>query len=405
MRPLGPIVASTARFLEGACVSERSRCERSVALLVVLASSLSVVMAGCDGGEPHGSSGSAHNPPTVPGTVAVPLGVGDVYTANERGGSISRIDLATGRVTTFAIGFLPHNVQVSADGRRILAVGSPPGAMSGMGGANAPPTMKRAVQGKQPEAPQGQFLSLGAAAIDTVGAVRIAIGREPAHVISDASGSRAYTTNGEANAVIVIDLARARITDTIATAAGPHGLRARPDGRELYVAGTKDNAVSVIDVASQREVTRVRVGRAPVQVAFLPDGERAYVTLRDDNAVAVLDTRTRRVLATIPVGRGPIQLIAGPDGRHVYVANQGTETEPDSTVSVIDTRRNAVARTLTVGRGAHGVAISDDGGLVFVANTFAGTVSVINTMAQHVIATVRVGAGPGGITYRAPSRD
>ena len=381
----------------------RSQCDRAVALLLVLASSLSVVIAGCDGGKPHTSSGSAQNPPTVPGTVAVPLGVGDVYTANERGGSISRLDLTTGRVTTFAVGFSPHNVQVSADGRRILAVGSPLGAMSGMSGANAPPTMERSVQGRQTESPQGQVLMLAAAATDTVGGVRIAIGRGTAHVISDAAGSRAYTTDGAANAVIVIDLARARITDTIATAAGPHGLRARPDGRELYVAGTKDNAVSVIDVASQREVARVRVGRAPVQVAFLPDGERAYVTLRDDNAVAVLDTRTRRVLTTIPVGRGPIQLIAGPDGRHVYVANQGTETEPDSTVSVIDTRRNAVARTLTVGRGAHGVAISDDGGLVFIANTFAGTVSVINTMAQHVIATVRVGAGPGGITYRAPT--
>ena len=377
------------------------RCDRSTVLPLVLAFALSVINTGCKGSEPHSSSGSAHNAPTVPGTVAVPLGVGDVYTANERDGSISRIDLTTGRVTTVAVGFLPHNVQVAADGRRILAVGSFPGAMSEMRGAVAPGTRERTDQGRQ-EAPPGAFLMLDAA-LDTVGAVRIAIGRDPAHVISDAAGSRAYTTNGEDNAVIVIDLARGRITDTIATVAGPHGIRARPDGRELYVAGTKDNAVSVIDVAHQREVARVRVGRAPVQVAFLPDGERAYVTLRDDNAVAVIDTRARRVVATIPVGRGPIQLIAAPDGRHVYVANQGTEREPDSTVSVIDTRRNAVARTLTVGRGAHGVAISDDGSLVFVANTFAGTVSVINTMAQHVIATVRVGAGPGGITYRAPT--
>ena len=383
-------------------MTARRRSDRSIVLLLALASSLCVIITGCRGSEPHTSSGSAHDAPGVPGAVAVPLGVGDVYTANERDGSISRIDLTTGRVTTVPIGFQPHNVQVAADGRRILVVGSPPGAMSEMRDPIAPATRERTGQGRQTEASPGEFLML-AAALDTVGAVRIAIGRDPAHVISDAAGSRAYTTSGEANAVIVIDLARGRITDTIATAAGPHGLRARPDGRELYVAGTKDNAVSVIDVARQREVARVRVGRAPVQVAFLPDGARAYVTLRDDNAVAVIDTRTRRVLATIPVGRGPIQLIAAPDGRQVYVANQGTESQPDSTVSVIDTRRNAVVRTLTVGRGAHGVTISDDGRRVFIANTFAGTVSVINTMAQHVIATVRVGSGPGGITYRAPT--
>lgn len=380
----------------------RRQGERVIVPIIALTSSLWLITTGCNGGDPHTSSGSAHDAPSVPGTVAVPLGVGDVYTANERDGSISRIDLATVRVTTVAVGFLPHNVQVAADERRILVVGSSPGAMKEMGDAVAPATRKRAGQGRQTEATRGEFLMLDAA-LDTSRAVRIAIGKEPAHVISDAAGSRAYTTNGADNAVIVIDLARARITDTIATAAGPHGLRARPDGRELFVAGTKDNAVSVIDVARQREVARVRVGRAPVQVAFLPDGERAYVTLRDDNAVAVIDTRTRRVLATIPVGRGPIQLMAAPDGRLVYVANQGTESEPDSTVSVIDTRRNAVVRTLTVGRGAHGVAISDDGRRVFITNTFAGTVSVINTTAQHVIATVRVGAGPGGITYRAPT--
>lgn len=372
---------------------------RSLVPVSVLIVFLCVIIAGCEGSGRH-ASGAAHEAPGAPGAAAVPLGVGDVYTANEGDGSISRIDLSTGRVTTIPVGFLPHNVQIGADGRRILAVGSLPGAMSGMGAPTVPAAEKRTGQGGGSKAPPGQFLMLDNA-LDTVGAVRIGIGREPAHVISDAVGSRAYATSGEVSGVIVIDLARGRITDTIATAAGPHGMRASPDGRELYVAGTKDNAVSVIDVASQREVARVPVGRAPVQVAFLPDGERAYVTLRDDNAVAVLDTRTRRMVARVAVGRGPIQLIAAPDGRHVYVANQGTESEPDSTVSVIDTRQNAVVRTLTVGRGAHGVAVSDNGLRVFVTNTFAGTVSVINTMAQHVVATVRVGAGPGGITYRA----
>ena len=360
-------------------------------------------MSGCDGSDAHTSSASAYQRPTVATDATVAIGVGDVFTANERGGSISRLDLRTGRVTTFAVGFTPHNVQVSADGQHILAVGSPLGEMSGMAEASGRASADRTGQ-RNGAAPSGELLMLAAAGVDTLGAMRMAIGGEPAHVISDAQGSRAYATSADANAVVAIDLARRRIIDTIATVAGPHGLRASPDGRELYVAGTKDNAVSVIDVAHQREVARVRVGRAPVQVAFLPDGDRVYVTLRDDNAVAVLDTRSRRVVATIAVGRAPIQLMASPDGRRVYVANQGTETEPDSTVSVIDTRSNTVARTLTVGRGAHGVAVSDDGGLVFIANTFAGTVSVINTMAQHVLATVRVGAGPRGITYRAPIR-
>ena len=149
--------------------------------------------------------------------------------------------------------------------------------MSDVEGAVAPATGRGTVKRGQARASLGEFLMLDAA-LDTAGAVRLAIGRDPAHVISDAPGSRAYVTSGEANAVIVIDLARGRIIDTIPTAAGPHGIRARPDGRELYVAGTRDNAISVIDVATQREVARVPVGRAPVQVA-LPSRWRAR--LRD----------------------------------------------------------------------------------------------------------------------------
>ena len=134
----------------------RRRSDRSSALLLALASTLSVIVAGCDGGVPHASSDSAHDAPTVPGTVAVPLGVGDVYTANERGGSISRIDLATGRVTTVAVGLLPHNVQVAADGRRILLVGSPPGAMSEMREPIAPAARERTGQGEKTEASPGE---------------------------------------------------------------------------------------------------------------------------------------------------------------------------------------------------------------------------------------------------------
>lgn len=364
--------------------------------------SLLIVLMGFSSSEGRASSDPAPGPVSPNSAETPPLGVGMVYTANERGGSLSRIDLETGRVTTFAIGVLPHNVQVSADGQRILAVGSLPGAMSGMGMGTSAASPQPAPQGEASE-PPGELLVLDAAATDAAGAVRIQIGREPAHVIIDAQGGRAYTTNAEENAVFVVDLAQRRVIDRIATAAAPHGLRASPNGREIYVAGTKGNAVSVLDVEQQREVARVPVGRAPVQVAFLPSGERVYVSLRDDNAVAVLDTRTRRVLTTIPVGRSPIQLFATPDGRFVYVANQGSEAAPDDTVSVIDTQTNEVVKTLTTGRGAHGVVVNADGSRVFIANTFADTVSVIDAAAQRVIGTIPVGAGAGGITYRTPA--
>ena len=56
---------------------------------------------------------------------------GFVYTANERGNSISVIDLSTGQAKDIATPISPHNVQVSRDGRLLLAVG-PVAAMMGI---------------------------------------------------------------------------------------------------------------------------------------------------------------------------------------------------------------------------------------------------------------------------------
>ena len=354
-------------------------------LALTLSSSLLGALGGC------ASTPSSSEPMAAAG--AAPLANGFVYSANEGEDSISRIDLATGRVTTMPVPVTPHNLQISRDGRRLFVVGSMAGQMkmAAAGAAHAAPT--------QP----GGLLILDAAAANAASATLVTVGRAPAHVVVGARGDRAYVSNAADDAVGVVDVASGRVVSSIPTAASPHGLRMSPDGREIYVAGTKGNAVSVIDVATSREVTRIPVGKAPVQVGFTPDGTRVYVSLRDDNAVAVVDTRTQRLVTTIAVGRSPIQLFATPDGNFMYVANQGTEREPNNTVSVIDTRLNVVVKTLTTDRGAHGVVVSDDGSRVYIANSFAGTVSIIDTATQRVIGTVRVGSGPGGITYRPAS--
>ena len=341
--------------------------------------------AGADSGQASRRAGAA-----------AALGNGYVYTADETGRSISRVDLRSVEVSHIPVGIMPHNVQVAPDGRSVLAVGS--AVMSMPAGASVGPG--RDAEQEHDDDAAGSLLVLLAGASDTIGAVRIPIGRSPAHVVVSADGRRAFTTNSGDNSVIVVDLAARRVTDTVRVAAFPHGLRLSPDGRELYVACTNANSISVIDVPTLREVARVSVGRAPVQVGFTPDGGRVYVTLRDDNAVAVINARTRRVAATIPVGRSPIQLAATPDGRSVYVANQGTPAAPDSTVSVIDVATNAVITTLRAGRGAHGVAVSADGTRVFIANTFANTVTVIDATQQRVLRNVSVGQGPSGISYK-----
>ncbi|WP_198475918.1 CopM family metallochaperone [Aquamicrobium zhengzhouense] len=310
---------------------------------------------------------------------------GTVYSADEGDSTISAIDLGSGAVTTVPIPVAPHNVDLTPDGRFLLAVGTPASGDHGSEG-----------HGHEGDA-AGILVILDPRDLSKP-AVTVEVGSHPAHVVADTQG-RAYASLSGGGEVAVIDLATASVIERIETGAYPHGLRLSPNGAELYIANVEDGSVSVIDTASLAEVARIPVGAAPVQVGFTPAGDQIYVSLRDENRVAVIDTATREVTNRIDVGPNPIQMIATPDGAFVYVANQGTDSEPNDTVSVIDTATGEVVKTITTGPGAHGASISADGAYVFVTNIADDSVSIIDTESQDVAETIPVGDRPNGIVY------
>jgi len=316
---------------------------------------------------------------------------GFVYTADEHGNSISAIDLTGGSVTVIPIPVSPHNVQITADGMRLLAVGEP--ATDGHGHS------EDAHGGNDA---QGRLVILDAASLASGVLDEVIVGAHPAHVVADQNSARAFVTNAGDNTVSVVDLAAGKLIATINSGQYPHGLRMSPDGREVYVANVEDGTLSVIDARDLTELAQIPVGNTPVQVGFTPDGRRVYVSLRDENQVAVVDTETRSLIATIDVGPSPIQVHATPDGRYIYVANQGTDSQPNDTVSVIEVATDDVVATVRTGKGAHGVAVSSDGAFVFVTNIVDGTVSAIDTATREVISEFSVGRGPNGISYRSP---
>lgn len=324
---------------------------------------------------------------------AVPRPTGSLYTADEYGKSISRIDLATGLVETVPVPIAPHNVDLSADGRTLLAVGeSAEIEMEIETDGHGEDEMEHGTEG-------GLLLVFDSGALASGPAATIGVGEHPAHVVASADG-RAFVTQSGENSVAIVDIAAGKVVGTIETGRYPHGLRISPDGEEIYVADVEEGSVSVIGVAEMSEIARIPVGIAPVQVGFTPDGRLVFVSLRDENKVAVIDTARREVVAKIDVGRKPIQVFSTPDGSRVYVANQGTEADPDDSVSVIEVATLRVINTIRTGKGAHGVSISPDGSWVFVTNIVAGTVSVIDEGARSVVATIPVGAGPNGIAFR-----
>ncbi|MGE3600507.1 MAG: YncE family protein, partial [Dehalococcoidia bacterium] len=246
--------------------------------------------------------GQMMEPMPAPGlqqqTRLIPGASGTVYTADELGQSISAIDLASGTVEAVPVPISPHNVQVTADGSVLLAVGEP--AMS-VHGADANEA-HAASEG------EGLLVVLDPFDLSAGPLASIAVGEHPAHVVVDQTGRYAFVSLSGEDAVAVVDLEAHVVDRTIKTGAYPHGLRISPDGGTIYVANVEGDSVSVIETATFAEVARLPVGDAPVQVGFTPDGNEVFVSLRDEDRVAVIDTTTREVTSRIAVGPNPIQV-------------------------------------------------------------------------------------------------
>jgi YVTN family beta-propeller protein len=306
-----------------------------------------------------------------------------VFVADEEGGSVTVIDTGSGLSRRVGIPISPHNVDLTPDGKRLLATGA--GTGLGEHAGHGAPGGRLVVMDLSEQAPQMQAIDLGG---------------HPAHVVADAEGRFAYVTDADTNSVVVADLLGMTIVARIPVGSSPHGLRLSPDGRTLAVANIRSGTVSLVDIAERKRVADIDVGRRPVQVGFDPSGRTLVVSLNGENKMGVIDVPARKLAWKAEVGRGPVQVIVTPDGKRALVANQGAANNPDDRLSVVSlSARKSVAK-VRVGKGAHGVAVAPDGATAYVTNTYADTVSAVDLGALTVRSTYTTGKAPNGITVR-----
>lgn len=300
-------------------------------------------------------------------------------TADEAGHTLTMIN-ADGSRQTLAVPAAPHNVQISADGKLVLATG-----MAG-GHEHAGHAMS------------GNLLIIPTDSFDKNSIRSISLGEHLAHVVTDASGKTAYVTDSASNRIAVVDIASGAVKQWIGVGAFPHGARINPVNGNLYTANVKDGTMSIVDTIAHKETQRVPVGGKPIQVAVSPDGKKVYVTLAKDNAVGVVDVAQRRKIKTIAVDNAPAQIYADPLGRYMYVADQGSKAHPGHRVSVIDIASDTVIKTIRTGRMPHGVVASRDGRSVYITNMGDNTVSQMDTRNFAIVKNYAVGELPNGIT-------
>ena len=203
------------------------------------------------------------------------------YVANGGDNTVSVVDTSAQRVVaTIPVGASPHGMRISPDGKQAYVANLKGGTVS---------------------------------VIDTASrneVAKIPTGKGPAQVGFTPDGRLAFVSLSEENAVAVIDPATRKVIRKVAVGTVPIQLYATPDSRTLLVAnqGTRKKpgkTVSMIDLKIFKVTKTVETGPGAHGVVVDRDGRYAYVTNTYADSVSVLDIKDRKVVATVRVGKGP----------------------------------------------------------------------------------------------------
>jgi len=273
--------------------------------------------------------------------------------------AVDFVEPGTGaRLMSVDVGFTPHEIGVSPDGRRAIVTNygttEQPGHTVSLLDLEQPHEIARIDLGRHTRPHGVAWYAPDRVAVTTEGSRHLLIldpgaRRIVAEIPTDQSvshmvvvtrdGARAFVTNIDSGTTTVIDVPGARKLRDLETGAGSEGLALSPDGREVWVAARTAGQVTVIDASTLEVRRRWALAGVPIRIALTPDGRTALVSCAGTGEVVAIDTESQAVVArrrielavaTAASARGaanlaqggvlPVGLAITADGRSAYVA-------------------------------------------------------------------------------------
>jgi YVTN family beta-propeller protein len=257
-----------------------------------------------------------------------------LWVGNNRGGSLTAIDPATGRRGRTVRVADPYNLYFTPDGRRAIVVAEALNRLD----FRDPRTMRLrrilrmpcrgvdhmdfSADGRRLLAScefSGHLVWIDVASERVVGVLRLSPGAMPQDVKLAPDGGVYYVADLAMRGVWVIDAARPRVLKFLHTGVGAHGLYASRDSRYLYVSNRGEGSISLISFATRQVAATWRLpgGGSPDMGGVSADGKVLWLAGRYNAEVYAIDTGSGRLLARIPVGAGPHGLCVYPQpGRY-----------------------------------------------------------------------------------------
>ena len=296
---------------------------------------------------------------------------GTLIVLNKSGNDASFIDLGSGEIiATLATGRGPHELVVTDDGRWAIATDYSGGnSLTVFDVENL--VVTRTIDFSDYPRPHGILLLPGqeevivtSEASRTLVIVNFHLGeivrtietnQNGSHMVAvSADGTRAYTSNGGANSVSVIDVTNGQFVKAIAVPARPEAITTNKAGDEIWVGSNDDAVVSVIDPEDGSIISQWPGFDWPYRILLTDDERYAVIPDLNRNNLRFFDARSKRELGSIDLaGIRPEGVTLYTDDRTLFLSSAALDK-----VLVIDIESRAVLGEYDTGSAPDGIAYS-----------------------------------------------
>ncbi|NHQ87690.1 YncE family protein [Iodobacter sp. HSC-16F04] len=206
----------------------------------------------------------------------------------------------------------------------------------------------------------------------------------PRNIVFAPDGKSFYVSDSSLGEIIKTDTATLQVLSRMAAGPGAFGTAISKDGQNLYLNNQASNTVTRFDTHSGLARSVITGFAQPRQgVKLSPDGSKLYVTNFLGDKVTIIDTKTDKIEGEIKDFSKIRAISISADGKTLFAANSGTHT-----LAVVDIAKREIKNLVAVGREPYGAALSPDGRFIYAGNLADQTVSVVDIATLQVAATI-----------------
>ena len=294
---------------------------------------------------------------------------GTLITLNKSGHDANFIDLGSGEIlATLPTGRGPHELVVSDDGR--WAIGTD---YSG-----------------------GSLTVFDVEELLVARTISLHDYPRPHGILFLPSQKEVIVTSEASQQLVIVDFHEGEIVRNIDTGqSGSHMVALSEDGATAYTSNGSANSVSVIDVVSGQLLKTLDVPDRPEAIATNKRGDEVWVGSNDEEVVSVISVASGEISQQWSGFSWPYRILLTDDEKYAVMPDLGNEQ-----LRFFDVNSGTeMGKIDLAGAQPQGVTLYPDDRTLFVSLSGQNKVLVVNSLTQEILGEYATGNAPDGIGY------